>query len=124
MKFLLIVFAILFVAPKAHASSTTGNDLTDYCATSDRGVGNFKDGMCMGYILGAKDALDATFVVNQMSPAYCLDENVTNGQIVKVVVKYMNGHPETLHYGAQTLILLALDGAFPCPVAPAKAPTK
>jgi hypothetical protein len=47
-------------------------------------------GAAKGYILGVADAL-------QLTPALCRPSGVTNGQLVVVVEKFLNDHPERLH---------------------------
>ncbi len=44
----------------------------------------------------------------------CVPDEVTVGQITKVVVKYLKDHPEKLHLGAGLLTMTALKDAFPC----------
>lgn len=44
----------------------------------------------------------------------CVPPEVQLGQEVKVVVKYLNDHPEKLHTNAVPLVQGALEIAFPC----------
>jgi hypothetical protein len=43
-----------------------------------------------------------------------ISEAVTNDQVVKVFVKYLDDHPEELHRVAALLLSEALHSAFPC----------
>jgi len=44
----------------------------------------------------------------------CMPQGYTSGQLVKVVVKDLNAHPEKLHLDAMALVLKPLASAFPC----------
>ena len=46
--------------------------------------------------------------------SFCMPYEVTAGQIAKIVVKYLEAHPETLHKQPMILVHAALDDAFPC----------
>jgi hypothetical protein len=48
------------------------------------------------------------------SPVYCVPNGVTLGQMVKVVVNYLEKHPENLHLNAEDEILSAIRSAWPC----------
>jgi hypothetical protein len=69
---------------------------------------------CLGYITGASDVdgMDgATFPERRHS---CVREEVTNGQLKDVVVKYLKDHPEERHLLAAILVVKAQAKAFPC----------
>ena len=123
MKVLLIVCAMLFVVPAVHAGSKSGNELSEDCKTSDGNSATFQDGVCLGYVLGAKDSFEFAAKVHHVTPDFCIPDGVTNGQVVKVVVKYLNNHPEDLHYSAESLVVYALGAAFRCAEVPDQ-PTK
>jgi len=74
----------------------------------------------MGYILGAEDAYDLAVVLHHQAPDYCFPKGVTNGQTAKIVIKYLNDHPQDLQYSAGSLIVAAFTDAFPCSVEPVK----
>jgi hypothetical protein len=46
---------------------------------------------------------------------FCRPRAANNEEIVRVVIKYMNEHPNQLHLLAATLIFAALKEGFPCP---------
>ena len=46
---------------------------------------------------------------------YCAPKEVTVGQLVLVIVKFLRDHPERLHQGRAALTMEALTTAFPCP---------
>jgi hypothetical protein len=87
-----------------HKSLQTGNDLSNTCRHfTSQESSTFDDGVCMGYIAGVGDSI-----------GFCGGENVTYGQMIKVVLKYMNDHPEQLNQQSSSIIHRALFDAFPC----------
>ncbi|WP_424992412.1 Rap1a/Tai family immunity protein [Oceaniradius stylonematis] len=113
----------------AFSEALRGNDLlamcqmpvTDpdgaYCAGFIAGVGN---GMDLGalIVLGAFNALDGTdYSPTEAAQAFtntCTDENVSLGQKVLVIVKWLEDNPAQLHEPAVWLVKQALSDAFPC----------
>jgi hypothetical protein len=74
-------------------------------------------GHCLGYVAGALDAFVSFQTwrpskVNQL----CIPDAVGMGQSVKIVLKYIDAHPEALHLPAPDIIWTAMHDAFPCPV--------
>lgn len=101
----------------SHAQDTkSGNFLLDSCQISLRVAENpdidstlskyeiWRDGLCQGTVEGVAVA----------SPIICLPEGVTVHQEIRVVVKYLQGHPEKLHLRSTSLVESALSEAFPC----------
>jgi Rap1a immunity proteins len=62
----------------------------------------------MGYAVG-KTTADAKV---KSLPIPCVPAGATNGEIVKVVLKYIDAHPESLHNSAASEIYMALIGAW------------
>jgi hypothetical protein len=46
-------------------------------------------------------------------PIFCLPDGVTNGQLAKVVIKYLDDHPEDLHSTADSLCGVCVDESVP-----------
>ena len=68
-----------------------------------------KIGICMGYTEG----VFATAL--QLDERHtCAHEEVESEQLVRIAMKYLENHPEQLHYGASSTILIAFRDAFPC----------
>jgi Rap1a immunity proteins len=44
----------------------------------------------------------------------CLPDGTGSEQAIRIVVKYLNSHPEKLHKDAHILVVEALREAFPC----------
>jgi hypothetical protein len=88
---------------------------------------------CLHYLQGITDSYyffrdrkqfaltggDKTIIVlpKQVHPeeyAFCLPDGYTNVQGVQVVVKYLNEHPEQLHFPRVLLVFLSFGSAFTC----------
>jgi hypothetical protein len=60
----------------------------------------------IAYIRGVEDSMNGV--------RFCITAGASSGQQVAFIVKYVKGHPEELHNGATTLIVQALQPAYPC----------
>jgi CheY-specific phosphatase CheX len=65
-----------------------------------------RDGVAFGYVIGVHDALSGSVI--------CSGDNVTQGQVVQVVLKYMRQNPELLDQSADRVITAALKAVWPC----------
>jgi hypothetical protein len=45
---------------------------------------------------------------------YCMSEDVTNAQMVRILLKYIRANPATAHLPTATLFGSAMKEAFPC----------
>ncbi len=123
---LVLCFMLL---PLAHASSAgmDGNKMLDSCRYF------FEDGIepsgtkamldsayCAGYVQAVMDVESMTVAINTADHKqdnlihFCRPEDVSNGQAMKVIGKWLKDHPNKLHWGADTIIHHALSEAFPC----------
>jgi len=73
-------------------------------------------GLCLGTVGSVRDFMD----VERKAPPgpvklACIPKEVTNGQLVRVVVGFMEGHSELLHWRLSDLTIAALAEAWPCP---------
>ena len=76
-------------------------------------VNEFYDaGNCLGFAAGIVDAETVNGVVQQKR--FCVPTSVTGSQLVKVIAKYGDAHPEKLHMPAVWFVFEALEKAFPC----------
>jgi hypothetical protein len=66
----------------------------------------FGEGFCLGVVDGA--------VATAHNLDFCIPEQTPRIQIVRVVIHYMEEHPEQQHYQLSTLALLALRNSYPC----------
>ena len=46
--------------------------------------------------------------------SFCLPNGVTNGQLLEMTKKYLEDHPEQLHFIASSFLLEMIGEAFPC----------
>lgn len=128
MKFV-FALTILFLSPYAFASTAQidGNDLIQKChyfftedgsrATTD--LEKLDEGFCAGYLSGVTDVEHMWKSVEGKSSKashYCEPEEVTNGQILRILKKWLDDNPNKLHERADLIIHLALLEAFPCKV--------
>lgn len=94
---------------QAAVSFQTGSELLEDCsANKEPGWG-----VCHGFIIAVGSSSDCQN--SFMGEFYfSLPEGATAGQIKKIVIKYLNEHPEKLHLPAAPLAAAALSEAFPC----------
>lgn len=100
-------------APAPQQDVTTGAWLQESCqitvkAADDRtfhenDLESFRDGFCRGMIEG----------VSSVSPQVCLDSR-SLVQDVRIVLEYLQDHPEELNQRNTALVDKALSRAFPC----------
>ena len=117
------IFLMLLFIPKVIAN---GTDYLDDCLKADSflslekfesATDRFPSGFCLGVIQGVIDTL--TIITSrdcQGSVLACLPSTVTRLQTVKVVIKYLQEHPQYLHERETGLVLSAITSAFPCKI--------
>ena len=111
--------------PHRSNASIDGNDLLQKC-TSLWAEGPFNPGdntqrldagFCAGYVAGVTDS-DAMWKAvegkTSKSIQYCMPEAVTNGQILRIIKKWLDDNPEKLHWRADLIIHIKLVEAIPC----------
>lgn len=106
----------------AFAQYQSGNRLYEDCRSEE---GDFKSGLCLGYITAVADAhLETVFtmaVANiqrqdvQLRTSFCLRKQVNIGQLRDVVFQYLQRNPSERDKTAASLVIEALAQAFPCP---------
>lgn len=96
-----IAACVLDVAP-ANAAFYTGNELHEKCAETT-------PWFCMGFIAGVID-----HSTGSLTRVICLPTGVTIGQVMDVVVNYLDDHPERRHRAAEEIVVDAGYQAFPC----------
>jgi hypothetical protein len=77
---------------------------------------------CILYIVGIVDGVETGNLTTmiQMRPttvpkSFCRPDSVENGQLVKIVLKYVRENPEEAHQPTRFVALWAFQKAFPCP---------
>jgi hypothetical protein len=70
-------------------------------------------GLCAGFVVGIADAMSN--VTGVLGRRACIPlPAVPRGQVIDVVKRYLEQHPETRHDSAVSLVAQALSEAFPC----------
>jgi hypothetical protein len=59
-----------------------------------------------GYVRGVEDSMNGV--------RFCIPPKASSAQQVAFITKYVKAHPEELHNAATTLIVQALQPAYPC----------
>jgi len=104
--------ALVFLCGVARAY-TNGNDLRDQCGAALEKQTGARAGLCVGYINAYREL--AAMLPESAGIKLCLPApGVGNEQFIKIVLKYLDQHPEKLHLPAAQLIYDATDEAFPC----------
>ena len=73
---------------------------------SERSTETVRDALAFGYVIGVHDALAGTEV--------CHGDEVTQGEVARIVLKYMRQNPEVLDRSADRVITAALKAVWPC----------
>jgi Rap1a immunity proteins len=82
---------------------------------------NFKAAFCLGQVSAIAvvvPIVDAPIVVGPLSRDHnwCIPDSVTRGQMVQVVVRWIEERPKRMHEAFVVLTMLALQDAWPCPI--------
>ena len=132
-----LVLGLLSVQARAQRpEAVTGVQLLDHCTAAVRlleqqsgtTTEHFEYGFCLAYVLGFGDGMRIgslktvvnTVQTNTTAPTtfggvgVCAPVDVSGEQLVRVVLKYLQQHPELLHEPAADLVWTALHEAFPC----------
>jgi hypothetical protein len=95
----------------AEKDLSSGNFMLEHCKRSvvEGSNHNVWDGWCAG-------AISVLLYVGPALPKYssCPPSGVTNGQATRIVVRYLESHPEELHLDFRGLAAEALAIAWPC----------
>lgn len=101
----IIGIVVLLMTGTIHATFQNGNKLYGFYQDYKKESGSFNAGVYGGYVIGVADAFDdVTFSI----PSYA-----TQGQILDVVGKYLENHPEVRHNSAFIIVSDALAKVFP-----------
>lgn len=105
----IVAFATMLVTPGHTAGEfKTGNEVKVGLEgwVSENSEETVRDALAFGYVIGVHDALSGSVI--------CSGDNVTQGQVVQVVLKYMRNNPEVLDQSADRVITAALKSVWPC----------
>jgi hypothetical protein len=123
---LLAGFAMLLLCgPTLAQVKHDGNELSDECTVALRSIEHptnmdgFNTGACFGLVDGIMETMQLWNTVdsqhNEARYHGCIPNEVTVGEAVKVVLKYLNDNPTQLHWRDTHLIAAALSKGYPCP---------
>jgi len=110
MKLLITLLVTLGISMGSYGAFETGSDLLSNCESE----ANVHRTACLGYVWGVVDTYQTVMKHGFMPATICIPNQVTVGQQTEVVVKYLNEHPEDLHYRATGEVYSAIKEAYPC----------
>lgn len=126
---LLLLGIALPLTPGFAQSPSDGNALLHNCSLVTKMadgdpvtsvVDNLNAGVCMGLVRGIMDtmtlwqSLDHGGPVDNTAIHGCIPDSIKTIQGARIVVKYLNDHPEKLQVPDTRLVLMAMVDAFPC----------
>lgn len=112
---LIVVISSSFTAPGvSYAEFWYGQSLVEWARSYDRVINdaNFtvsdlsNQSMILGYVTGINDGLEGLII--------CTPQQVTAGQLVSIVEKYLRDNPDKWNQVASIIVKDALVSAFPC----------
>jgi hypothetical protein len=123
LAFFVVVLGLSLFSARSHAQ-TTGIDLQHDCqlmlATNRTADDSIHAAHCLGFINGVGYSIkmwEGYVKQKQLDrkdvPA-CLPENGTGEEFVKVVLHYLDEHPNRLHESYGLVVVFALHDAYPC----------
>lgn len=116
---LLALLLLSYVSITPTANALTGSSLLEYCKDMAGRNFTFHAGSCVSTIDTTRKMLDKYQgdIIGRTN-AVCLPDEVNSAvgleQLVRVVLKYLEDNPESLHIEAWGLVVVALVEAFPC----------
>jgi hypothetical protein len=119
MKFLITVclfLLVVFVVPVHSADMGTGHFLLNACKAflAEGTKGDFNAGYCLGFIHSNEQEEMVRKMSDTAKKIYCMPKDVTDEQLARVLMKYLETHPEQLHLAASQLIWMAYSNDWRC----------
>ena len=118
MKRLIFAVLLLNLSLPAYAGMFGGKQLLSSCKCFIRDIDNNKQSaesaICNLYVNAMPDTHNSSVKNGDIRALFCPAENVSNIQMARVLVKYLEEHPENLQYDAEGLVITAYHKAFPC----------
>lgn len=116
-----IAVVAALMSGSAMAADGDGNQLIKQCTVTVKAMdgvnvdGYYDVGYCLGLTQGVRQTMLFHNVALPAKYRTCFPEGVTNGQGVRIVLKYLQYHPAELQEPATVLIHRAYNAAYPCP---------
>ena len=126
---LLLLGFVVPLTPAFAQSPSDGNALLHNCSlvvkmadgdSVTSPIDNLNAGVCMGLVRGIMDTMTLWQSVDHGSPVDltamhgCIPDSIKTIQGARIVVKYLNDHPERLQVPDTRLVLMAMVDAYPC----------
>jgi len=102
----------------------SGNAFLTLCGDESPKEPYAVQGECLGYVVGVQDGVaieydieSRAFHAQGMEPlaeTYCSPDEVTQGQMMRILIKFIKDHPETAHFPTKLLAVQSFRDAFPC----------
>jgi hypothetical protein len=98
----------------------TGNEFLQECAAIEKSsttdTDKLKSTFCAGYVSGVLDGIMVGSGLNHdhEPEPFCMPSEVTTGQAVRVVLKFIRDHPADAHHTSRILIFEAMRENYPC----------
>ena len=105
-----LMLLVLMIFSECSYANTTGNELAELMVLYE----NDNDNLKSAYMAGQYHAYIVGVIESTEGIIWCNPGNVTNGQLNKIVSKYLHNNPEKLHFDAYSLVTQALKEAFLC----------
>ena len=83
-----------------------GPRLVEFCGSD---AGDYKDGFCMGYVLGLASGLDG-----RPATGVCVPGGTTARQVRDRAIAYLRSHSQVAQQDAPAAVTSALRASFPC----------
>ena len=118
-----LMLAVVLVVGSQSASARdfySGNKMLEFCragltSNSDLTAEDAVYGpTCFGFAAGINDSQSVFVAFGAVHAFWCMPEGVSLSQLARVIVKYMEEHPEELHFAAGDLAAHAFMDTFPC----------
>ena len=94
-----------------YQSFISGNELLQACEAASA---QEDPAGCSQYIAGVVDEYALVSASLNIPRTFCLARNITSKQLGRVTLKWLNEHPNTLHFIASSLVVQSLTESFPC----------
>jgi hypothetical protein len=94
----------------------SGNAFLSACAdlSESSRTSGYEQGVCLGFVKGIEAGVSMAYDYENRTAPFCVPDEVTNGQMLRVLTKFITDHPEKAHYQTRVLELEALMKTFPC----------
>ena len=101
------------------AQADTGAEMAGHCRAflSEKLAPeqSYGAGKCFGLVYGVTDTLKTAHLVSPEAVSVCIPiEGFTMGQAARILLRYLDDHPETLNESSSTLAIKAFRRAYPC----------